>query len=68
MKTIKEIKALILKEDKFSLAYILDYLKPQHFYVISIDVYTKTELRKELIKTLTDIKYFDKLIQLNSYK
>ena len=68
MKNLTLIKETIKTESKFSIAYILDYLKPGSFYTYTQDSYKKPELREKLFKLIETSSYYERLLKLETYK
>lgn len=66
VKVIDRIK----KEDKFSLAYLLDaiYYNNNNLHTTYLEVYKKTELFEKLTTAIQEPKYLERLLKLNTYK
>jgi len=69
VKKLEAIQAQLRKEDKYTIAYILDNIIPGYTdYTIFVDHYTKKELIKRFYKALEYPVSFDRLITLNTFK
>jgi len=69
-KILANVLGKLRKEDKFSLAYILDAInyKGRKNFVAFGDSYKKKELLDMLMEAVSDDYYLQRLLKLNSYK